>query len=202
MFDFIFEKLSKQSWKSEFQHLTRYKLTKERSLDPCEEGLESHLFRPSLLFTVGGRGRRFSLLGDQPPKTSRVQTIFQGILFVMPSLWMDIHLEIWNNDILRPELPLSLFNSNLCRVYTTVWVLKMELGASSQKLELIQRGIKTWYMREKIWRRGDHLLGLSAVSVRPLYQLERKTSPNKGIHPAYQGYSSEIPSQKILFPRH
>ena len=26
----------------------------------------------------------------------------------------------------------------------------------------------------------------------------RKTSPNKGIHPAYQGYSSETPSQKIF----
>ena len=87
MFEFVFEKSSKQSWKSEFQHLTRYKLTKERSLDPCEEGPEPQLFRPSLLLTVGGRGTRFSLLGDQPPKTSRVQTIFQGILFVTPSLW-------------------------------------------------------------------------------------------------------------------
>ena len=87
MFDFVLEKSSKQSWKSEFQHLTRFKLTKERSLDPCEEGPEPQLFRPSLLWTVGGRGRRFSLLGDQPPKTSRVQTIFQGILFVTPSLW-------------------------------------------------------------------------------------------------------------------
>ena len=34
---------------------------------------------------------------------------------------------------------------------------------------------------------------LSAVPV------GRKTSPNKGIHPAYQGYSSETPSQKIFF---
>ena len=28
----------------------------------------------------------------------------------------------------------------------------------------------------------------------------RKTSPNKGIHPAYPGYRSETPSQKIFFP--
>ena len=30
----------------------------------------------------------------------------------------------------------------------------------------------------------------------------RKTSPNKGIHPAYPGYRSETPSQKIFFPLH
>ena len=30
---------------------------------------------------------------------------------------MEIHREIWNNDILRPELLLSLFNNDLCRVY-------------------------------------------------------------------------------------
>ena len=34
---------------------------------------------------------------------------------------------------------------------------------------------------------------LSAVPV------GRKTSPNKGIHPAYPGYRSETPSQKIFF---
>ena len=28
----------------------------------------------------------------------------------------------------------------------------------------------------------------------------RKTSPNKGIHPAYPGYRSETCSQKIFFP--
>ena len=54
---------------------------------------------------------------------------------------MEIHREIWNNDILRPELPLSLFNGNLCRGYTNSMVLKMELAASSQKPELIQRGV-------------------------------------------------------------
>ena len=54
---------------------------------------------------------------------------------------MEIHREIWNNDILRPELPLSLFNGNLCRVYTTSWVLKRELAAHSNQPELIQRGV-------------------------------------------------------------
>ena len=54
---------------------------------------------------------------------------------------MEIHREILNNDILRPELPLSPFNGNLCRVYTTSWVLKRELAAHSNQLELIQRGV-------------------------------------------------------------
>ena len=89
---------------------------------------------------------------------------------------MEIHREIWNNDILRPELPLSLFNSKLCRVYTTAWVLKMELAASSQKPELIQRGLSQdmIYEKKEIWKRWDHHLCLSAVSFRPLYQLEEK----------------------------
>ena len=51
---------------------------------------------------------------------------------------MEIHREIWNNDILRPELPLSPFNGNLCRVYTTSWVLKTELAAHSKSQDLYQ----------------------------------------------------------------
>ena len=51
---------------------------------------------------------------------------------------MEIHREIWNNDILRPELPLSPFNDNLCRVYTTSWVLKRELAAHSKSQDLYQ----------------------------------------------------------------
>ena len=51
---------------------------------------------------------------------------------------MKIHREIWNNDILRPELPLSPFNGDLCRVYTTSWVLKRELAAHSKSQALYQ----------------------------------------------------------------
>ena len=63
------------------------------------------------------------------------------ILWAFRGVVMEIHCEIWNNDILRPELPLSLLNGNLCRVYTTSWVLKMELAAHSNQPELIQRGV-------------------------------------------------------------
>ena len=150
MFDFVFEKSSIQSWKSEFQHLTRFKLTKERSLDPCEEGPEPQLFRPSLLLTVGGRGRRFSLPGDQPPKTSRVQTIFQGILFVTPSLWWKF--------IVRFEIITFLDRSCL-------WVHLIMISAESTQHHGCSKGNwlhiqkarpytkrcfpKTWYMRKQ-----------------------------------------------------
>ena len=50
----------------------------------------------------------------------------------------NIHREIWNNNILRPELPLSPFNNDLCRVYTTSWVLKRELAAHSKSQALYQ----------------------------------------------------------------
>ena len=42
---------------------------------------------------------------------------------------------------------------------------------------------------------------VSICCVRPsAVPVGRKTSPNKGIHPAYPGYRSETPSQKIFFP--
>ena len=89
---------------------------------------------------------------------------------------MEIHREIWNNDILRPELPLSLFNSNSAEFTTTGMGAQNGSGRKFTKARTLYKEVfhKTWYMREKIWRRWDHLLGLSAVSVRPLYQLEEK----------------------------
>ena len=88
---------------------------------------------------------------------------------------IEIHHEIWNNEVLRPEFPLSLFNCNLCRVYTNSMGAQNGTGRKFTKARTYtKRCFIRHDMRKKIWRRWDHLLGPSAVSVCPLYQLEEK----------------------------
>ena len=130
---------------------------------------------------------------------------------------MEIHREIWNNDIVRPELPLSPFNCNLCRVYTTSWVLRRELAAHSKQPELIQRGVflrhdiwensqnlhkevfhRTWYMVRKDNEEVRSSSVSSAVSVRPRYQFGEKHHQIRAYILLYEGFSSETPSQRIF----
>ena len=90
---------------------------------------------------------------------------------------MEIHREIWNNEVLRPELPLSLFNSKALQSLQQHGCSKWNWPQVHKSQNLYKEVFhKTWYLKKKkkIWRRWDHLLGLSAVSVRPLYQLEEK----------------------------
>ena len=54
---------------------------------------------------------------------------------------MEIHLEIWNNEILRLELPWVFIIVSSAEFTQQARVLKMELAASLQKPELIQRGV-------------------------------------------------------------
>ena len=94
-------------------------------------------------------------------------------------------------------------------------------GCTFKKPELIQRGV---FLRHDIWENSQNLhkevfhrtwymvrkdkeevrsSSVSICHVRPsAVPVGRKTSPNKGIHPAYPGYRSETPSQKIFFPLH
>ena len=113
---------------------------------------------------------------------------------------MEIHREIWNNDISDRSclwvylivISAEFTEHHGCSKWNWLQVHK------SQNLykEVFHR---TWYMvrqhMEEVRSSSGSIcrVRLSAVPV------GRKTSPNKGIHPAYQGYSSETPSQKIFF---
>ena len=83
---------------------------------------------------------------------------------------MEIHCEIWNNDILRPELPLSLFNNDLCRVYNNTGA-QNGTGCTfktSQNLykEVFHKKRDAW---EKLrYERGVEILPCLSRSVRPL----------------------------------
>ena len=92
-------------------------------------------------------------------------------------------------------------------------------GCTFKKPELIQRGVflrhdiwensqnlhkevfhRTWYMVRKDKEEVRSSSGSICRGRPSAVPLGRKTSPNKGIHPAYPGYRSETPSQKIFFP--
>ena len=126
----------------------------------------------------------------------RTGTNYESVFFCF-YIVMEIHHEIWNNDILRPELPLSLFNSNLCRVYNNMVVQ----NGTGRKFTKAKTYTKRCFIRHDIWGKKDMKeVSSSSVSiccVRPsTVPVGRQPSPNKGIHPAYQGYSSETPPYK------
>ena len=64
---------------------------------------------------------------------------------------MEIHREIWNNDILRPELPLSLFNCKLCRVYNIMGAQ----NATGRKFTKARTYTKRCFIRHDIREKKD-----------------------------------------------
>ena len=82
------------------------------------------------------------------------------ILFSPPEFVIEIHLEIWNNEILRPELPLSLSNSKLCRVYTTSTGAQNGTG---RKFTKARTYTKRRFIRHDIWDMKD--MRSSSVSI-------------------------------------
>ena len=76
---------------------------------------------------------------------------------------MEIHLEIWNNEILRLELPLSLYKSKLCRVYSTSTVA--QIGTTGRKFTKARTYTKRRFITHNMKKDMKNMRS-SSVSIR------------------------------------
>ena len=117
---------------------------------------------------------------------------------------MEIHREIWNNDILRPELPLSPFNGNLCRVGAQKGTGCTFKPARTYTKRCFIKKRDAW---EKLrYERGVEILPCLSRSVRPLVSIfshYRGLFGDYHLHKGAHVYTSVclfVGTQKVLLP--